>query len=177
MTRLDLRAPFVLDTHELGRRPGMQRSMHLTEPAPELLGIELIAVPVGSDVELELRLEAVMEGVLVTGTAAMMVRGECARCLDTVEDELLVDLQELYVYPDSDAVDDEAARMVDALLDLEPVLRDAVVTALPFSPRCTPDCLGLCPECGTRLADEPGHTHEAAIDPRWESLRDLAGNG
>ena len=175
MTSLDPRAPLVLDTRELARRPGTQRTVRRTVPAPEQLGIEMVTVPAGSDMVLDLRLEAVMEGVLVTGTAEVALTGECARCLDPFQDELVADLQELYVYSDSDAVDEETARMEGDLIDLEPLLRDAVVPALPFSPRCTPDCPGLCAECGARLADEPEHSHEAAIDPRWESLRGLAG--
>jgi uncharacterized protein len=45
-----------------------------------------------------------------------------------------------------------------------------VVLALPFGPVCDPGCAGLCPECGMRLADDPGHTHGERIDPRWEAL-------
>ena len=63
---------------------------------------------------------------------------------------------------------------LDELLDLEPVLRDAVVLALPQNPLCGPDCPGLCPECGARLADDPDHTHGEAIDPRWSALSQLA---
>ena len=61
----------------------------------------------------------------------------------------------------------------DDLLDLEPLLRDAVVLALPFQPLCEDDCPGLCAECGARLADDPDHAHEAAIDPRWAGLAAL----
>jgi uncharacterized protein len=177
VTRLDARAPYVLDTRELGRRPGTQRLVERTVPAPEQLGIELVAVPAGSDLQLTLRLEAVMEGVLLTGTARAPVVGECARCLERIEDDFVVDLQELYVYPNSEASNDEVARMEGDLLDLEPVLRDAVVLALPFSPLCTPDCAGLCVECGVRLADAPQHTHAAPIDPRWAALKGRTGGG
>ncbi|HEY0643716.1 MAG TPA: DUF177 domain-containing protein, partial [Nocardioides sp.] len=69
MNSLDPRAPLVLDTRELGRRPGSQREVELTVPAPAELGIEVLSVPEGSPVERDLRLEAVMEGVLLTGTA------------------------------------------------------------------------------------------------------------
>ena len=51
------------------------------------------------------------------------------------------------------------------------MLRDAVVLALPFQPLCRDDCPGLCTECGARLADDPGHQHESAIDPRWATLQ------
>ena len=174
--KLDPNAPFVIDTRELGRRPGSQRTVSRTDPAPADLGIEVIGVPAGSPVDLDVRLEAVMEGVLVTGTATVQVRGECARCLSEIEDITSVDIQELYVYDhvrtDADE-DQETRRLVDDLLDLEPLVRDAVVLALPFKPVCTDDCGGLCPECGARLSDEPGHAHEAPIDPRWAALQDL----
>jgi uncharacterized protein len=149
------------------------QTKELTVPAPADLGIELLGVPEGSPVELQLRLEAVMEGVLATGGARVTVAGECARCLGAFEDDLEVSFQELYVYPESDAEEDEASRLVEDHLDLEPVLRDSVVLALPFQPLCSPDCPGLCPECGVRLADEPGHAHEEQVDPRWAALSAL----
>jgi uncharacterized protein len=144
-------------------------------PAPADLGIEVLQVPEGSPVELDLRLEAVMEGVLVTGTAHASLVGECARCLEPISDETGVGFQELFVYEDHALPDedDEVSTLQGDLVDLEPVLRDAVVLALPFQPLCTEDCPGLCPECGVRLADDPDHTHEAAIDPRWAALSDL----
>jgi uncharacterized protein len=176
LNSLDPRAPLVLDTRELGRRPGSQREVSRTVPAPADLGIEVLQVPEGSPVELDLRLEAVMEGVLVTGTADVSLTGECARCLEPITDEITVDLQELYVYEDHalpEEEDDEVGTLQDDLVDLEPLLRDAVVLALPFQPLCRDDCPGLCPECGARLADDPDHAHEAAIDPRWAALADL----
>ena len=100
MTSLDPRAPLVLDTRELGRRPGSQREVVITVPAPAELGIEVLSVPEGSPVELDLRLEAVMEGVLVTGTATAELEGECARCLEPIDDEIDVRFQELFVYDD-----------------------------------------------------------------------------
>ena len=174
--RLDPRAPLVLDTRELGRRPGSQRTMAFAEPAPADLGIEVLRVPEGSPIEFDLRLEAVMEGVLVTGTARAALEGECVRCLEPIRDEIVADFQELFVYDDSETDDDEAdetSRLEGDLLDLEPLLRDAVVLALPFQPLCEDDCPGLCTECGARLADDPGHAHEAAIDPRWAGLQQL----
>lgn len=179
LTSLDPRAPLVLDTRELGRRPGSQRQVTRTVPAPAELGIEVLRVPEGSEVELDLRLEAVMEGVLVTGTATAALEGECVRCLEPISDDVEVTFQELYVYddqghvPTDEAEDDGVSRLEDDLVDLEPLLRDAVVLALPFQPLCEDDCPGLCPECGARLADDPDHAHEAAIDPRWAGLAAL----
>lgn len=173
--RLDPRQPLVLDTRELGRRPGSMRTVRFPAPAPERLGVELIGVPAGDPLDLDLRLESVMEGVLVSGTATVPLTGECGRCLEPVSETLTVDLQELFAYPESDADDDDEglARMEGDLLDLEPVLRDAVVLALPLTPLCQPDCAGLCVDCGERLDDLPeDHGHDAP-DPRWAALQGL----
>lgn len=172
------RSPLVVSTHELGRRPGAMRTLESTVPAPEDLGTEVIRVPNGSDVELDLRLEAVMDGVFVSGTARVPLRGECVRCLRDLEEDLTVDVAELFYYPGTKASlveegDEEAEELptLDGeLLDLEPTVRDAVVLALPFQPLCRPDCGGLCPVCGERMDDlEPGHHHEQ-LDPRWSAL-------
>jgi len=116
-----------------------------------------------------------MEGVLVTGEARVSLEGKCVRCLEPIDDEVDVGFQELFLYDDQDLQggdpeDDGVSMLEDDLLDLEPLLRDAVVLALPFQPLCEDDCPGLCTECGARLKDDPDHTHEAAIDPRWAGL-------
>ena len=167
----------MLDTRELGRRPGSQRELELSVPAPAQLGIEVLAVPEGSPVELDLRLEAVVDGVLVTGTAQVVLEGECARCLEPIHDDVEVRFQELCVYPDQSVDPDEeleVSKLRDDLVDLEPLLRDAVVLALPFQPLCQDDCPGLCVECGARLADDPDHGHDEPVDPRWAALAELA---
>ena len=175
--RLDPRAPLVLDTRELGRGPGAMRHVRATVPAPAALRTELACVAEGAPLELDLRLESVMEGVLVSGSVAAPVTGECGRCLDPVADSLHVEVLQLFVYVEVGAPgeDDELGVVADDRLDIEPAVRDAVVLALPLSPRCSADCPGLCARCGTRLADEPGHEH-AEIDPRWSALAGLGHN-
>lgn len=169
---LNPRAPWVISTHELGRRPGLMRQMNLVLPAPADIGVDMIGVPKDIDVELDIRLEAVMEGVLVTGTARTPLRGECARCLEPVTSQTEVNFQELFFYSAEDAAEDDSLLDGD-LLDLEPTFRDAVVLTLPLSPVCSEDCTGLCVECGIRLADaEPGHKHEV-VDARWAKLQGL----
>jgi uncharacterized protein len=135
----------------------------------------VIGLPAGERIVVDVRLESVVEGVLVSGTASAMVTGECARCLDLVTDRLEVELTELFAYPDT-ATDgttdpDEVSRVVDDLVDLEPVVRDAVLLALPQAPLCQEGCLGLCPECGGKRAElGADHRHET-IDPRWAALK------
>ena len=146
--------------------------------APSDLGTELVGIPAGADLELDLQLESVLEGVLVSGQARGPLAGQCVRCLDDLDAQIEVDLQELFVYPEraEQDDDDELREIEDERIDLEPALRDAVVLALPFQPVCRPDCPGLCPQCGQRLADDPQHGHEEQ-DPRWEALRVLAHEG
>ncbi|MFI6298072.1 YceD family protein [Nonomuraea sp. NPDC050790] len=162
----------MISTHDLGKRPGTMLERRLSLPAPADLGVDMIGVPKDAEVELDLRFEAVMEGVLVSGTARAPLAGECARCLDPISSEIEVGLQELFFYSDEDASEEDS--LLDGeLLDLEPTFRDAAVLALPLSPVCGDDCQGLCVECGIRLADAgPDHRHEK-IDARWASLQGL----
>ena len=151
------------------------RSEHLIVPAPADLGVEMVGVPRGADLELDIRLEAVMEGVLISGTVRASLEGECGRCLDEFSTEFEGDIQELFVYPDTrsggEAEEDER-RLEGDLIDLEPVLRDVVVLALPLSPLCRDDCPGLCSECGEKMADlGPDHRHNDVVDPRWAALQ------
>jgi uncharacterized protein len=174
--------PWVIDTRDLGRRPGSSRRYQRTAALDQELGFEpVVLLPKGRAVEFDVLLESVVEGVLVTGTAAADFDGECARCLDPLSQRVTVEFTELFAYPDS-ATDtttdeDEVFRLVDDLVDLEPVVRDAIVLALPAAPLCTPDCRGLCPDCGGRWADlGPDHRHEK-IDSRWAALQDRFGGG
>ncbi|GAA1411569.1 YceD family protein [Catellatospora coxensis] len=156
------------------------RAVQRVVPAPAELGLQLIGVPEGADLTLDLRLESVSEGVLVSGTVSGEVTGECARCLADIGESLTVNIQELFAYADS-ATDettdeDEVGRLQDDMIDLEPTLRDAVVLALPVNPLCREDCPGLCSECGARWDDLPeDHSHEQ-IDPRWAKLGKLTGS-
>ncbi|HYS34884.1 MAG TPA: DUF177 domain-containing protein [Pseudonocardiaceae bacterium] len=174
--------PWVIDTRDLGRRPGSSRRYQRTAALDQELGFEpVVLLPKGRAVEFDVLLESVVEGVLVTGTATADFDGECARCLDPLSQQVTVEFTELFAYPDS-ATDtttdeDEVFRLVDDLVDLEPVVRDAIVLALPAAPLCTPDCRGLCPDCGGRWADlGPDHRHEK-IDSRWAALQDRFGGG
>ena len=198
------RGALVFDTRTLGRQAGSARTQQLTVPAPDDLRLELARVPAGADMHLDVKFEAVTEGVLVTGSATAPLAGECARCLRPLTTPVTASFTELYLYADGrprdgrrphdkhdthdkhdrrnsrewfdeDTEQDEEERYLDGdLLDLEPVLRDAVVLALPMSPLCQQDCPGLCVECGVPLADAgPGHRHDDSPDPRWAALEQL----
>jgi len=139
------------------------------------MGVEMVRVPAGADLELEVQLEGVTEGVLVTATVTAPLAGECARCLEPFTSVTSVRFQELFALAEGVAGPD--GYVLDArdagLLDLEPALRDALVLELPLSPLCAEDCRGLCSECGVRLADAPpDHGHEER-GTMWAALKDL----
>lgn len=169
----------MFNVREFDRHPGEERKYERAVPAPADLGLELIRVPAESTLDLNLRFEAVREGVYVSGTVSGELHGECGRCLDPLTSQINVHLRELYAFPDSHTgettTEEEVSRVDGDLVDVEPALRDAVVLALPANPVCDPDCGGLCSGCGDRWDDLPDdHSHEQ-IDPRWKALRDLAG--
>lgn len=168
-----LSSPMSIDITRLGRRPGAMVTLRKTVPSPSRIGLDMIAIERDAPLELDLQIQSVSEGVLVTGTVDAPTVGECSRCLTPVSGQVQVRLTELFAYPDSTTEatteEDEVGHIVDDTIDLEQSIVDAVGLELPFAPLCTPDCLGLCPECGVALAAEPGHRHDR-IDPRWAKL-------
>jgi uncharacterized protein len=175
------RSPLVINISRLGRRPGSMLTLTETVSSPSRIGLDLIAIEEGAPLTMDLRIESVSEGVLVTGTVSAPTSGDCVRCLTPVTGDVEIDLTELFAYPDS-ATDettdaDEVGRVGSSgqpdTVDLEQPIVDAIGLALPFAPLCGPDCAGLCPHCGVPLATaEPGHQHEQ-IDPRWAKLTDI----
>lgn len=186
--RLDLDATFVIGLRDLGRRPGNALPVHRHGPLADRLGLEMIAVEKGTDVDADLLLQSASEGVLVTGTVRAAADGECGRCLGPVHETVTADVTELFAYPASltEQTSDEdeiyrvgVTRDGNDAIDVEPVLRDAIVLALPLTPLCRPDCEGLCVECGEPLADLPADHHHDRLDPRFAglaALRDTLGS-
>lgn len=169
-------SPFRLHVRDLVRRPGTHREYSIDLTVPEALGTDVIAVPEGAPAALHVQCEVVTDGIWVNGNFTARAEGECSRCLDEVLMDLDVKVQGLFLYPDAsygeDDETDDVYEFDGESIDLTDIVRDAVVTVLPFTPLCDPDCPGLCDQCGARLADEPGHSHEI-LDPRWSSLESV----
>lgn len=172
--KLDPRGPLVFDVATLGSASA--RREQRVVPAPAELGAGLVRVPEGAQLHLDVQLEEVSEGVLVTAEVTAPLAGECARCLDEFMSSMQVRFQEMFVPSGADAADstsDDGYVLDGYLLDLEPALRDALVLELPLSPLCDDDCQGLCGTCGVRLADaEPDHGHPSDGGV-WAVLKDL----
>lgn len=171
--------PLVVSVTNLIHRPGTMETLTEVLPAPADLGNTIIGVEEGSDIDLDIRMESVVDGILVTGSVVVDVHGECSLCLDPIDYEMSANIQELFVFEKApaggpeDEVDEQYA-VEDDSIDLEPALRDAVILQLPFQPVCRDTCQGLCADCGARLEDDPGHHHEV-LDPRWSALQGLLG--
>lgn len=163
--------PWILSVSELAGRPGASEQLAVTWPAPAELSIPMLGIEEGSAMDVDLRIDSVHEGVLVSGAVEGTLKGQCARCLDPITETVTIDIQELFQYEFDPVLDAEEQHLVEhGLVNVEPIMRDALVTSLPFQPRCSPDCEGLCDQCGVRLEEAgPDHHHEQ-LDPRWAAL-------
>jgi uncharacterized protein len=164
-------SPYALRVRDLAHRPGEMREHTLDIEVPDAMGAGVIAVRQGASMQIDLRLEGLHEGVLVSGHASAEAAGECSRCLIEISEPVEVDFAELFAY---DASEDFDFFVHDDHVDCEQVVRDAVVLALPFQPVCRPDCPGLDPVTGERLADIGEQRAHEVLDPRWAALQSLA---
>ena len=162
--------PYTVPVFDLMHRPGEMRERALDVTVTEGYGNAVIGVREGAQVHLDVRLESLHDGILVSADVDTIALGECVRCLDDVSLPVEVEIQELFAYSVDEAFD---YTVVGDHVDLEPLVRDAVVMSLPFQPVCRPDCPGLDPETGERLADFPDRKPREVIDPRWSALAGL----
>ncbi len=159
--------PYTLHVYDLMHRPGEMREQQIAFPVDAKMGEGLVGVPAGSTIDADVRFESMHEGILVSAELSATAVGVCGRCLIDIEVPVQVDFQELFAYSSDEAFDFEVH---DDHVDLEPLIRDAVVLSLPFQPVCRPDCPGLDPETGERLAERPDHKPREIADPRWSAL-------
>jgi len=159
-----------IDARDLVAAPGTTRRIRVRE-AVAGLSTGLGGVPEDRPVEADLRLESLVEGILVRGEVRGSEVLSCARCLKPVDTPFRLDVQELFAPGATD--DHDEYPVVDGWIDLEPMLRDAILLAMPFAPLCRPDCQGLCERCGgDRNLGEC--RCEPEVDARWEALAGLA---
>jgi uncharacterized protein len=156
---------------EILGRPGEYRDLRV---ASELEGVATALARVDPpEVRGELRVESVVEGILVTGRVEADTALECSRCLEAFCGRVHVQLCEMFVSPGHEQIDDDAYLVSGTEVDLEPMLRDAVTLALPLKPLCQEACKGLCPTCGKRRDLGPCECRNDETDPRWAALSAL----
>ncbi|MCI7551541.1 MAG: DUF177 domain-containing protein [Actinomycetaceae bacterium] len=179
---MDHTSPYVISIADLPRQEGAFKELSLEVPAGDGFAGELIGVPAGETITLDLQLQSVQQGVLVMGEVGSYARGVCSRCLIDIARDVNEQISELIYYKEARAAledeDDEEAEDLPIVesdaIDLEPLVRDAIVLSLPLRPLCKPECLGLCEVCGERWEDLPPDHHHEFLDPRFSALDALA---
>ena len=161
------KTPWTLSVYDLLHRAGEMREHSIEVVVPERLGEGQVAVQAGAVLDLDVRLEGLHDGILVSAAVTGTATGECSRCLKPIAEPVEVDIAELFAYDVDEAFD---YQVHEDHVDLEPVVRDAVVLSLPFQPVCRPDCPGLDPVTGERVEDIPDYQPREGVDPRWSAL-------
>lgn len=159
--------PFAVPVRDIVHRSGEMREVELEVSVPTRWGEGLVSVAEAEPVVIDARLESVHEGILVSARAETEYRGVCGRCLVDIVRPVEVEFQELFTYPGGETADFEVQ---DDHVDLETLVRDAAVLSLPFQPVCQPDCPGLDPVTGERLAGSTGTEQGDPRDIRWAAL-------
>ena len=160
-----------VSVQEILNRPGEYRDLDV-RPTLEGVRNELAELETGP-LDASLRAESVVEGVLVTGRVSGPTTLKCARCLETFSGEVSLDLVELFTTPGHELPEEEAYKVRGHEIDLEPMLRDALVLGLPLNPVCSDACKGICASCGKNLNDGDCSCEDTSMDPRWADLSAL----
>src|SRR4029450_5394238 len=163
----------AVDVRELLQRPAAHR--HVVVRAPlDSLATPVASVPPDRPVTVDVEIESVVEGLLVTGTVSATAVVRCVRCLRQFDQEVEAEVRELFALEPGEDEDEGYAVLPDDRLPLDTMARDALVLAFPALPLHSPDCAGLCPVCGAdRNTVDCGHTGAEDMDPRWAALAGL----
>ena len=151
------------------RHPGNSRPVVEAVALDGLSGVAAGIAP-GAPVAVDVLLERVPEGIVVRGTLAAEWTAACSRCLEPVSGPISVHVDELFeLVP----LEGETYQLEEDVIDLEPMVRDALLLELPLAPLCSPDCEGLCATCGANRNLARCACVTTEIDPRWAALRSL----
>lgn len=167
--------PLVVPIADLRRHPGTRRQFTESVELPGL-GISSATVPEGASIDLDVELETLSNGLVATGTISTPWVGECRRCLKPVEGRSVAQIREIF---EPRPIEGETYAMAEDTVNLEPMVRDAVLLALPLAPLCTEDCRGPAPELFPTGVEGEGEDSEdqegpgPISDPRWAALADL----
>jgi uncharacterized protein len=172
---------------------GLQRSWDLPrEVLDEMVRGDAAGYRARGPLHVEGRLRKVERRVLFEARASAAVHAPCRRCLTDVDVDVPVEFEVNYV-PEEElrggAVGDEDADHADArtaasfgadevneeayagkVIDLDPMLREQLLLALPAYPVCGEACRGLCSVCGTNLNERDCGCDRRVPDPRWAGL-------
>jgi len=163
----DLLRPLRVNAVELLRQPGAVREVVVALPAEPL---DIAHERLAGDIEVDLWLEALNDGIAVTGSVTAPWATECRRCLTEVGGAAVVEVDELYQV---EVLDPDAFVIEDNQLDLAPLVRESALLELDRERQCRDDCVGLCPVCGVDRNSVTCTCDTTVRDDRWAALDDL----
>ncbi len=112
------------------------------------------------------------QGLYVEGKFSGQTQLECVRCLSEYTQPLQWDFAELYAIDKRSETESELLIPEDAHIDLQPLVRDFAILEFPIKPLCSPQCKGLCPQCGENL-NQRDCGHRPETDSPFSALQDL----
>ncbi len=151
------------------RHPGNARPVVTRAELDGLSGVAA-EIEAGKPVAIDLMLERVPEGIVVRGNITATWNSACSRCLEPVGGEIAVHVDELF---ETHPLEGETYKLDEDVIDLEPLVRDALLLELPLAPLCKDDCAGLCVTCGVNRNQTHCECVTTDLDPRWAALRSL----
>jgi uncharacterized protein len=135
------------------------------------------------EVKVTARVEKAGRKILVSGNVKTYLELECSRCLEHFTfpiDEKFQIVFEPYAPSDITDVEIELQKQdldietyKDDMIELDTIIREQILLALPMIPVCSDACKGLCPHCGENLNFQTCSCHKKAIDSRWSKLQSL----
>lgn len=161
-----MKQPFVVNVAKIDSTVGAKAEISVAGP---IEGLQTSGSKVSSDdqVTFEGRLESIDGGIVAKGKVSATWSGECRRCLGVARGVVTSKVRELF---ESRPTEGETYELKGHEVDLEPMVRDAVMLELPVAPVCKSDCKGLCSECGANLNEGDCGCDREVSDPRWAAL-------
>ncbi len=159
-------SPFVLLTAPLFSQFGVAQPFVISATIDDIAN-SFARVDAVVPVQFEGQACAISGGVSVSGVLRARWSGECASCLEDASGVVDVDMREIF---ERHPTEGETYLLGRDSLDAEPMIRDALLLALPVSVRCSPECAGLCSQCGVNRNVSTCACTQDSTDPRWDAL-------
>lgn len=157
----------IVKVHDILGTLGASSSFRFDENL-EVEGLELCG-----NLMVHVKLTNAGSRILVQGTAFPFVNMPCSRCGEIFTYSAEVPLYEEFLPPESPELEGGMFIYVDEEVELDEMLRQNIISALPMQPVCREDCRGLCPSCGRNLNLSSCRCSSAPVDPRWIPLANL----
>jgi uncharacterized protein len=176
------------------KESGLRRSWDVPrEQLDEMMAGDRAGYRARAAAQVEFELEKIERRVRIGGRAKAEVTAACGRCLAPVSVDVPVEFEVTLVPADEYAVEEpkkddkehgpvggsfapgeaEEDTYEGKVIDLDPIVREQVLLALPGYPVCNEGCKGLCSVCGANLNERDCGCDRHVPDPRWAGLKNV----